>query len=113
MSVKTNPSEFVLRKIYGLGIKSFEVASISEVKLIRKFFKKSKIYFMNPVKPRHEIKEAYFNYGVKDFSYDSLDELKKIVESTNISNDLNLHLRVSIPNHLQKFNYQKIWCEYK
>ena len=106
-SVKTNPSEFVLRKIYGLGIKSFEVASISEVKLIRKFFKKSKIYFMNPVKPRHEIKEAYFNYGVKDFSYDSLDELKKIVESTNISNDLNLHLRVSIPNHFAKIKLSK------
>ena len=106
-AVKTNPSDFVLKKIYDLGIKSFDVASINEVKLVKKLFKNVKIYFMNPVKSRHAIKEAYFNYGVRHFSLDTNEELEKIVQCTNFANDLNLHLRISIPNDYAEINLSK------
>ena len=106
-AVKTNPSDFVLKKIYDLGIKSFDVASINEVKLVKKLFKNAKIYFMNPVKSRHAIKEAYFNYGVRHFSLDTNEELEKIVQCTNFANDLNLHLRISIPNDYAEINLSK------
>ena len=106
-AVKTNPSKFVLKTIYKFGIKSFDVASINEIKLVKKLFNNAMIYFMNPVKPRYAIKEAYFNYGIKHFSLDSFDELKKITESTNFPNDLNLHLRISIPNDFSKIKLSK------
>ncbi len=106
-AVKANPSEFILKKIYELGIRSFDVASINEIKLIKTLFDDSKIYFMNPVKPRHAINEAYCKYGVRHFSLDNDFELQKIVESTCDAKDLNLHLRISVPNQFSKINLSK------
>ena len=106
-AVKTNPSKFILKHIHELGLKSFDVASINEVKLIRTLFKDAKIFFMNPVKPRIAIKEAYFNYGVRNFSLDSFDEFDKILKETNFANDLNLHLRINISNEFAKIDLSK------
>ena len=106
-AVKTNPSEFILKKIHQLGVKSFDVASINEVKLIKTLLKNAKIFFMNPVKPRTAIKEAYYNYGVRNFSLDTYEELDKILKETNFAKDLNLHLRISISNDYAKINLTK------
>ena len=106
-AVKANPSKFVLKKIYELGIRSFDVASINEIKLVKNLFDNSKIFFMNPVKPRHVINEAYHKYGVRDFSLDNDTELHKILESTGSAKDLNLHLRISVPNNSSKINLSK------
>ena len=106
-AVKTNPSEFILKQIYKLGVKSFDAASINEVELVRNLFTKSKIYFMNPVKPVNSIKKAYFDFGVRDFSLDSNQELQKILHSTNQADDLNLHLRFSVPNNFSKIKLSK------
>ena len=57
----------------------FDVASINEVKLIRKLSPKSKLYFMHPIKSREDIASAYFDYSVKDFSLDTKEELMKIL----------------------------------
>ena len=38
----------------------------------------SNIFFMNPVKPREAIKEAYKIHNVKNFAVDSFSEYKKI-----------------------------------
>ena len=62
---------------------------------------------MNPVKSRVAIKKAYFNYGVRNFSLDTDDELEKIVKETNFANDLNLHLRISVSNNFAKINLSK------
>ena len=44
-AVKTNPNEYVLKHIIKNGVDRFDVASINEVKLIRKLSPKSKLYF--------------------------------------------------------------------
>jgi len=97
-AVKTNPDEKIIKIIINSGIENFDVASINEVKLIRKIDSKAKIYFMHTVKSRESIKEAYHQYNVKDFALDTKDELLKILESTNNAKDLNLYVRVSISN---------------
>jgi ornithine decarboxylase len=53
---------------------------------------------MNTVKSREYIKEAYFNYNVRDFALDTKEELQKIIEATNNAKDLILYIRVSISN---------------
>ena len=93
-----NLSNFILKKLYQLGIKSFDVASVNEIILVKTLFKDANIYFMNAIKPRYAISEAYFKYDVRHFSLDTNDELEKILESTNYANDLNLHLRVPVSN---------------
>ena len=97
-AVKTNPDEKIIKIIINNGIQNFDVASINEVKLIRKIDSKAKIYFMHTVKSRESIKEAYSQYNVKDFALDTKDELLKILESTNNAKDLNLYVRVTISN---------------
>lgn len=98
-SVKSNPDKVVLKHLFDSGVKHFDVASLVEVKLISELFgADAKMYFMHPIKSREAIFEAYFNYGIRDFSLDSLDELKKILEVTNNARDLGLHVRLAIPN---------------
>ncbi len=97
-AVKTNPNEFVLKKIIKNGINDFDVASINEVKLIKKINPKARLYFMHTIKAREDIKDAYFNYGIKDFSLDTKEELQKILESTNQAKDLNLYVRIAVSN---------------
>ena len=97
-AVKTNPNEYVLKNIINNGIDRFDVASIDEVKTIKKLSHKSKLFFMHPIKSRDDISEAYFSYNVRDFSLDTKDELLKILESTNNAKDLNLFVRVAVSN---------------
>ncbi len=97
-AVKTNPQEKVIKMIINNGIRNFDVASINEIKLIKKIDDKVKIYFMHTIKSRENIKEAYFQYNVKDFALDSKDELLKILESTKNAKDLNLYVRITISN---------------
>ncbi len=97
-AVKTNPNEYVLKHIIKNGVDRFDVASINEVKLIRKLSPKSKLYFMHPIKSREDISSAYFDYNVKDFSLDTKEELMKILESTKNAKDLNLFVRVAVSN---------------
>lgn len=98
-AVKTNPEQHVLKALYAAGIRSFDVASIQEVRLVRNLFGDAvKVFFMHTVKSRAAIHEAYHVHGVRNFSLDSHDELTKILEETNQAKDLNLFVRLAIPN---------------
>ena len=106
-AVKTNPHPTILKTIIDSGIKNFDVASINEVKTIRSINKSVKCSYMNTVKSRESIKEAYFKYGVKNFSLDSKDELIKIIESTNQAKDLVLFVRVTVSNEHAEIDLSK------
>ena len=97
-AVKTNPNEKVIKYIGESGISRFDVASINEVKLIKKIFPKARAYYMNTIKSREHIREAYFNYNIRDFALDTKDELQKIIEATDNAKDLTLYVRISISN---------------
>jgi len=103
-AVKTNPSEKVIKCINESGINRFDVASINEIKLIKKILPEAKAYYMNTIKSREHIKEAYLNYNIKDFALDTKDELQKIIEATNSAKDLTLYVRVSISNEHAKID---------
>lgn len=95
-AVKTNPDAAVLRTIARSGVARFDVASLDEVKTVAGVLPRAKMYFMHPVKSREAIYEAYFTYGVRDFSLDSHAELQKILEVTNHADDLSLYVRLSM-----------------
>ena len=97
-AVKTNPTPFIIKKVFESGITSFDVASIAEVKLVKEVAPEAALFFMHTIKARSAIREAYFTYGVRDLSLDSEEELQKIVEETKCAKDLNLYVRLSIPN---------------
>jgi len=106
-AVKTNPNEKVIKCIGESGISRFDVASINEIKLIKKIFPKSRAYYMNTVKNREHIQDAYLNYNIRDFALDTKEELQKIIEATNNAKDLTLYVRVSISNEHAEIDLSK------
>ncbi len=97
-AVKTNPNEKIIKQIIANGVSEFDVASLSEIKLIKKIYPEAKLHFMHTIKSKESIVSAYNDYNVKSFSLDSKDELRKILEATNQAKDLELFVRIAISN---------------
>ena len=106
-AVKTNPNKEVLKIIIQSGITKFDVASVEEIKTINEIDPSLQCSYMHTVKSRENIKDAYFKYGVKDFSLDTKEELIKILESTNNAKDLNLFVRVAVSNEHAEIDLSK------
>ncbi|MBC7951099.1 MAG: type III PLP-dependent enzyme [Rhodospirillaceae bacterium] len=97
-AVKCNPAPAVLRALWAGGVRHFDCASAGEVRLVRQMFPDARIHFMHPVKARPAIREAWEWHGVRDFVFDSMDELAKILEETSGAfGDLGLVVRLALP----------------
>ena len=106
-AIKTNPHPLVIKTIIKSGIDQFDVASIEEIKAVRKFSSSAKCSFMHTVKSRESISEAYFKYGIRTFALDTKDELVKIIESTGKAKDLELFIRVAVSNEHAEIDLSK------
>ena len=106
-AVKTNPHPEVIKTLTKSGIDQFDVASIEEIKVVKRFSQTAKCSYMHIVKSRESISEAYFKYGVKTFALDTKDELIKIIESTKNANDLELFVRVAVSNEHAEIDLSK------
>ena len=106
-AVKTNPHEKTIKQIISNGIKDFDVASLTEIKLIKKINPDVNLHFMHTIKSKESISSAYFNYGVKSFSLDNKDELRKILEATDQAQDLNLFVRIAISNEYAEIDLSR------
>ena len=106
-AVKTNPNEKVIKQIISNGVEDFDVASLNEIKLIKKIKPEANLYFMHTIKSKESISSAYFDYGVKNFALDHKDELGKILEATNQAKDLNLYVRIAVSNEHAEIDLSK------
>lgn len=93
-AVKANSSPFVIEALNASGVQRFDVASLTEVETIYHSVPGAELFYMNPVKSRAHIRSAYFDYGVRTFSVDHVDEVHKILEVTENANDLSLFVRL-------------------
>ena len=93
---KANSSVFLLGSLYGAGIRHFDVASLAEIEDAATI-PGAKLHFMHPVKSREAIRRAYSEFGIRSFSLDTEDELKKIQEETGNARDLVLFVRIAVP----------------
>jgi ornithine decarboxylase len=99
-AVKCNTDPLFLQQIYRAGVREFDVASIKEIALIHGLFPDAKMHFMHTIKPIEAIRRAYFDYGIRDFSLDCMEELDKILEATNNAPDLSLFVRFAPPKNV-------------
>jgi len=106
-AVKTNPHPLVIKTLIDSGIDQFDVASIEEIKQVKKFTSTAKCSYMHTVKSPESIKEAYFNYDIKTFSLDTKEELTKIIKNTNDAKDLELFVRVAVSNEHAEIDLSK------
>ena len=107
-AVKANPSPDLLKILWDAGVTHYDVASLGEVRLVAETLPEATLCFMHPVKAVEAIEEAYFTYGVKTFSLDTLDELEKIVRATATggvaASDLNLLVRLRVSSDHSKLS---------
>lgn len=107
-AVKANPSPELLRIFWECGVTHYDVASIGEVRLVYETLPEAVLCFMHPVKAEEAIAEAYFDYGVKTFSLDTIEELEKIVRATSKddvpASDLNLLVRIRVSSEHAKLS---------
>ena len=103
-AVKANPSPDLLRILWDEGVTHYDVASLGEVRLVAATLPEAVQCFMHPVKAEEAIDEAYFTYGVKTFSLDTLDELDKIMRATRGASDLNLLVRIRVSSEHSKLS---------
>jgi ornithine decarboxylase len=107
-AVKANPSPDLLRIFWEAGLTHYDVASISEVRLVREILPDAVQCFMHPVKAEEVIAEAYFEHGVRTFSLDTIEELEKIVRATSrndvAATDLNLLVRIRVSSDHAKLS---------
>jgi len=96
-AAKANDSDSIIEALVQAGISQFDVASLVEIGRMAAV-PNAELYFMNPVKSRGSIRIAYREFAVRSFSFDSEDELYKILEETGRAQDLKLYLRIACPN---------------
>ena len=106
-AVKTNPHPEIIKTLIDSGIKQFDIASIEEIKQIRKFTNTAKCSYMHTVKSPESIRIAYFDFGIKTFSLDTKEELIKIIKNTDNAKDLELFVRVSVSNEHAEIDLSK------
>ena len=96
-AVKCNPEPTVLRALWRGGVRHFDCASPGEIRVVRQLFPEAHIHYMHPIKQAAFIRQAYFEFGVRDFSLDSAEEIDKIVAATDGAADLGLYIRLAMP----------------
>jgi ornithine decarboxylase len=103
-AVKANPSPALLEHLWAGGVTHFDVASIAEVRLVRRTLPEAVLCFMHPVKAEEAIHEAYFEHGVRTFSLDHQAELDTIVRATGNATDLTLCVRLRVSSQHSKLS---------
>lgn len=106
-AVKTNPHPVVIKTLIESGINQFDVASVEEIKQVRKFSSSAKCSFMHTIKSPESIKRAYFEFGIKTFSLDTKEELIKIINNTDNAKDLELFVRITVSNEHAEIDLSK------
>lgn len=93
-AVKANPDDEIIKLADELNM-GFEIASEGELKMLSSIgVKPERIISSNPVKSLKFLKMAA-SYGVNYFSYDSVDEVDKLVRFVP---GCNVYVRLSVPN---------------
>lgn len=116
-AVKANPSADLIRILWDSGVTHYDVASIAEVRLVRETLPEAVLCFMHPVKAPAAIREAYYTYGVRVFSLDSIEELEKIKAATadadgNVPDDLTLCVRLRVSSEYSELSLaSKFGCD--
>ena len=103
-AVKANPSPELIRILWDNGVTHYDVASLGEVRLVAETLPDAVLCFMHPVKAEEAIAEAYFTYGVKTFSLDTMEELDKIMRATRGAADLSLLVRIRVSSEHSKLS---------
>jgi ornithine decarboxylase len=87
----------VIATLAKAGIKTWDVASVHEMKTVKAVDADAHFHYHNPVKSRREIEDAYKIYGCRRFSVDCREEVQKIVDVVGKDETVELAVRLVLP----------------
>lgn len=96
-AVKCNSHKAVLRALRAAGVRRFDTASLPEIQLVKSLGNDVHCHFNHPIKSRHSIRESTTTHGVRHFTIDCMEELKKIAETLD-PDGTTLHVRIAPPS---------------
>jgi ornithine decarboxylase len=110
-AVKANPCPDLLLTLWECGVKSFDVASIHEIRQVRSLLPSADLNYMNPIKSELAIREAFTSHNIRCFSFDTAAELKKILRVTGqdraATKVLSLCLRIRVESPHAKLSMSR------
>lgn len=80
-AVKACPLHQVIKLAVEGGIKRYDVASLSEIELVRRVSQKALLFYNNPIRSPHEIQEALYTHGVRRFAVDDHAGLEELSDA--------------------------------
>lgn len=98
-AVKANPSANIISLAYTLGVNTFDVASIAEIRLVTDQAPQATLHYHNPIKSVREITTAYETFNCKRFAIDDLEELRKIYHIIGKDADVEIAVRFRLPSN--------------
>ena len=104
-AVKCNPSPHVLKQLHNEGLKAFDVASNTEMELVRQFAPGAVMHYNNPIKNKREIERAYEEFGVRSFTIDHPQQLDKLAAIVTPSRDVEVTTRFKAGKALKSYDF--------
>jgi ornithine decarboxylase len=96
-AVKANAERVIVKAVADAGVRWFDVASMSEIALVRELAPDATLLYDNPVRSREEIEEAYRAYGVRSFALDDSREFEKLRAIIGEDPTVQLTVRFKLP----------------
>jgi len=104
-AVKCNPSPHIIAKLHEEGLQAFDVASNTEMALVRQYAPGAAMHYNNPIKNRREIERAYDEFGVRSFTIDHPEQLDQLAAVVAPSKDIEVTTRFKAGKALKSYDF--------
>jgi ornithine decarboxylase len=104
-AVKCNPSPHILQQLHKQGIKAYDVASNTEMALIRDNCPGAAMHYNNPIKSKREIQRAYEEFGIRSFTIDHPQQLDQLAAIVTPSADVEVTTRFKAGKALKSYDF--------
>jgi ornithine decarboxylase len=104
-AVKCNPSPHILKQLHEEGLTAFDVASNTEMELVRDNCPGAVMHYNNPIKNKREIQRAYEEFGVRSFTIDHPQQLDQLQAIVTPSRDVEVTTRFKAGKALKSYDF--------
>jgi ornithine decarboxylase len=104
-AVKCNPSPHILQILHREGIKAFDVASNTEMALVKEHAPGAAMHYNNPIKNKREIERAYEEFGIRSFTIDHPQQLDQLAAVVSPSKDVEVTTRFKAGKALKSYDF--------
>jgi ornithine decarboxylase len=104
-AVKCNPSPHILRHLHDEGVKAYDVASNTEMALVREHCPGAVMHYNNPIKSKREIQRAYEEFGIRSFTIDHPQQLDQLAAVVTPSSDIEVTTRFKAGKALKSYDF--------